>query len=99
LSTPLEIPEWARTACGKCESATAWVRTSRKSRGQYVEIEIDVEPDSGEGGTVMAQATGGVLYGNPVSRTTAASLRAAGRPLYGEHKMTCTKRNGTHKRS
>lgn len=98
MSTPLEIPEHARHTCDKCQGAVAWVTTSRRSRGKYVEIEIDAEPDPGEGGTVMAQMTSGTLYGNPVSKTMAATLRIAGRPLYGEHKMTCSKRNGTHKR-
>jgi hypothetical protein len=98
LSASLEIPAWAVGTCDKCEYPTAWVTTSRKSRGVAVEIEIDATADPGEGGTVMAQASGGILYGNPVTKTMAATLRAAGRPLYGEHKMTCTKRNGTHKR-
>lgn len=92
------IPEWARTTCDKCGFATAWVQTLKKSKGAFVEIEIDAKPDEGEGGTVVAQVTGDVLYGNPVTKTMAAALRAAGQPLYGEHKMTCTKRNGTHKR-
>lgn len=99
MSASAEIPQWAQGTCDKCGFATAWARTNRRSKGQYVEIEIDVTADPGEGGTVMAQATGGVLYGNPVTKTRAATLRAAGQPLYGEHKMTCTKRNGTHKRS
>lgn len=97
MSASHEIPARRVGACGKCERPTAWVTTSRKTRGEYVEIEIDAEPDSG--GTVVAQAHGTMLYGNPVTKTMAAILRAAGRPLYGEHKMTCPKRNGTHKRT
>lgn len=96
MSEHAEIPVHARHTCKKCGFAVAWVTTSRKSKGAYVEIEIDAAPDPG--GTVMAQMSGGVLYGNPVTRTMAASVRAAGRPLYGEHKMTCPKRNGTHKK-
>lgn len=99
MSTPLEIPAWAVGECEKCGFATALVITSRKSKGKYVLIEIDVTPDPGKGGTVIAQASGGTLYGNPVSKTMAAAMRAVGRPLYGEHETTCIKRNGTHKRS
>lgn len=98
MSTPHEIPAWAVGECEKCGFATAWVTTTRKSRGQYVEIEIDVKPDPGKGGTVAAQVSGGTLYGNPVPDAMATAMRAAGRPLYGEHKMTCTRRNGTHKK-
>lgn len=99
MSALAEIPEWARGTCEKCGFSTAWVQTTRKSRGAFVEIEIDTTPDPGQGGTVAAQAVRGVLYGNPVPDSKAAAMRAAGQPLYGEHKMTCTKRNGTHKRS
>ena len=99
MSESLEIPARLRGACDKCGSATAWVTTSRRLRGEPVEIEIDAAPDTGTGGTVAIQVSGTVLYGDAVPKTVAARMRATGRPLFSQHKMTCIHRNGTHKRS
>lgn len=97
MSKSLEIPLRLRGTCDKCGSATARVTTSRKSKGDFVQIEIDAEPDAGQGGTIAAQVHGTVLYGDTVSKSMAASMRATGRPMFAEHKTTCTNRNGTKK--
>lgn len=93
----MSLPPWARKECERCHGPIAYVRTNRKSKGQPVDIPIDYWPDESSGGTVPVQLSGETLYGNPVSKSQAAAMRAAGRYLYAEHSATCQKRGTSHR--
>lgn len=93
----MSLPDWARETCPRCQEDIAYVETSKKSKGAPVALAVDFTPDSGAGGTVAVQLTGGKLYGNPVARGQAAGMRAAGVPLHSQHSSTCKKRNTSHR--
>lgn len=95
MSAPL--PEWSRQQCPKCFTDIAYVRTSKVSKGEPVELAVDFEPDTGNGGTVAVQKTGNVLYGNPVPKTQAVAMRAAGVRLHAQHSTSCQKRSTSHR--
>lgn len=73
----------------------AYVQTTRKSKGVWVEIMIDFAASSS--GVVPVQLSGEILYGNPVPKSQAAAMRSAGKPLHTLHKETCLKRNTSHR--
>jgi hypothetical protein len=92
------LPEWARKKCGKCQGDIAYVRTTRQRKGAPVDIAVDFLSDPGEGGTVPVGLGSDILYGNPVPKSQAAAMRAAGVGLHAEHATSCQKR-GTSQRA
>lgn len=93
--TPVEqIPAWAHQTCEKCQQTVAYVQTPKTSKGQPVEIPVDLTPTS-VGLVAVAEVQRGrrtYLKGGPVTPGQARGMRAANIPLYSQH--NCNKPRG-----
>ncbi len=91
----MQVPQQDTTACGKCGGPILVCRTSRKSKGEWVTVTLDSEPDE-HGGHPSHQwfvTRVGATYhaGKPTSRNQRAGMLAAGQVPHLEHEEQCAR--------
>ena len=89
------IPAWAHKRCERCRQTIAYGQTPRKSKGNPVEVAVDLEPDSG--GTMVVSVLNDVVYAGELPRSKAAAMRAAGVGLHQLHSDSCLKKSTSAK--